>query len=145
MGAWGVKGIESDEGLDALDSLTNLTGDRTEVGSNEFIDHLLAEEYVGEDPDEDEFFFDTVVLATVDLLRASIETGTVTEHTAIRLVPEPRAVQALLVRVSAIQRAAPDREIKELWLESDSADEWQSSLDATATALASFLADLVIR
>ena len=146
MGAWGVKGIESDEGLETLETLVELAGDRPEVSSNEFVDHLLAEEYLGEDLEEDEFLFDVVTLATADLLRASAETGAVTEHTAIRLVPEKRAVEELLARVSALQAAeAPDREIKELWFESDSAEEWRAYLDTTAVALASLLDELVIR
>ena len=70
MGAWGIKALESDEGLDVVDVLREyLEGfeDKKEITLKEIIDLMIEEGMLGETFEEIEFLYDNTAMAVSEL------------------------------------------------------------------------------
>ncbi len=127
MGAWGIRALDSDEGLEVLSELADLVGDRDEVTLDELLAHLRAKGLLGPDPQEDEYLWDNTALAAAELLLESTDEGAIARDRmprAVRITPTAEGVDALADHLQVIHEAAPeDREIKELWADESAWEE----------------------
>lgn len=138
MGAWGVKALESDEGLDAIDILTNeYVPEHPVLDLGEIIELMKEEVMLGADFSQIDFLFDNTAMALAELYfqwkdGGKLEYGTeesvwnkVTGFTASK-----EALDFLLRQLTDIKNEVPDedgeREIVELWRDSN---EWSNHLD----------------
>ena len=70
MGAWGIKALESDEGLDVVDVLREYLEefeDKKEITLKEIIDLMIEEGMLGETFEEIEFLYDNTAMAVSEL------------------------------------------------------------------------------
>ena len=73
MGAWGVKALQSDEGLDVLALIEELAEGRASLTADELVDAVQEEGLLGDDPSEDEYMFDVAALALAEILTGDVE------------------------------------------------------------------------
>lgn len=143
MGAWGIKSLQSDEGLDVLDILENqYLAEHTAIKMEDVISVLKEEVMLGETFEQIDFLFDNTAMALAELYVEWLETGKlgydrgnqmsvwskVTDFTVSQ-----DAIDFLLRCLNDIRNEAPDedgeREIVELWRDSDGWKEWSNHLD----------------
>ncbi len=68
MGAWGIKALESDEGLDVIDILENeYIPEHSIVNLEEIIQLMRDEVMLGKDLTEVDFLFDNTAIALTEL------------------------------------------------------------------------------
>jgi hypothetical protein len=121
MGAWGIRALESDEGLEVLHELAALAGDRENVGLDELMAHLEAKGLIGPDAQEDEYLWDNTAIAVGELVLAGADSAPQADAPPrARVEPTEGALQSLVDYVETIHEAEPqDREIKELWTDEE--------------------------
>ena len=141
MGAWGVKALESDEGLDVLDILKNeYVPEHPVLDLGEIIELMKEEGMLGADFSDIDFLFDNTAMALAELYFQWKDNGKldydneeniwdkVTDFTAAK-----EALSFLLQQLTDIKNEVPDeddeREIVELWRDGDSWEEWSNHLD----------------
>ncbi len=141
MGAWGVKALESDEGLDVLDILKNeYVPEHPVLDLGEIIELMKEEGMLGADFSDIDFLFDNTAMALAELYFQWKDNGKldydneeniwdkVTDFTASK-----EALSFLLQQLTDIKNEVPDeddeREIVELWRDGDSWEEWSNHLD----------------
>ena len=141
MGAWGVKALESDEGLDVLDILKNeYVPEHPVLDLGEIIELMKEEGMLGADFSVIDFLFDNTAMALAELYFQWKDNGKldydneeniwdkVTDFTASK-----EALSFLLQQLTDIKNEVPDeddeREIVELWRDGDSWEEWSNHLD----------------
>ena len=143
MGAWGIRSLQSDEGLDVLDILENqYLAEHTAIKMEDMISVLKEEVMLGESFEQIDLLFDNTAIALAELYVGWFDTGKldydredrtpvwskVTEFTASQ-----DAIGFLLRCLNDIRNEVPDedgeREIVELWKDSDSWERWSSHLD----------------
>lgn len=144
MGAWGIKALESDEGLDVIDFLTeNYLPEHTTLKMEEIISALKGEGFFGETFEEIDFFYDHTALTLAELYVEWLDTGKLDyddkdEETVIwskvsDFTVSRNALDFLLRYLYDIRNEVPDeddeREIVELWKDSNSWEEWSNHLD----------------
>lgn len=142
MGAWGIKALESNEGLDVVDFLAdNYLPEHTELNLDEIISKLMEEGLVGESPECIDFLYDNSAMAVVELYLEWLDTGKLDHDTE----DEPKwgkvsdfsasisSLDYLLRCLNDIHNGVPDedgeRETVELWKDSSSWEEWSSHLN----------------
>ncbi|MEU5870663.1 nuclear transport factor 2 family protein [Glycomyces sp. NPDC047369] len=131
MGAWGVKALESDEGLEVLGMVEELTRGRDRVTADELVAAARAEGLLGDDPAVDEYLYDMTALALAEILIGD------TAHLAdpgfggTGFVGTPEGTAALIGWLSQLRDGPSDREFRELRMDAPQhADHVNSILDA---------------
>ncbi|RAV22314.1 DUF4259 domain-containing protein [Paenibacillus contaminans] len=128
MGAWGIKAMESDEGLDLLGVIKELLPCET-VDLSELMAKLRA----------DDFLYDETVLGLAELYLEFQENGGwdydyEEEERSLKQVraftADRAALEALLQHLkdiwNDIEEGSGERDLVELWQESSSWDEWRA-------------------
>ena len=147
MGAWGIKALESDEGLDVVDVLREyLKGfeDKKEITLKEIIDLMIEEGMLGETFEEIEFLYDNTAMAVSELYFDFKENGKLDydyddEETTFskleKFSSDKKSLKYLIDYLNNIYNKVPDedgeREIVELWYENGqnpSYEEWYNHL-----------------
>ena len=144
MGAWGIKALERDEGLDVLDILKNeYVPEHPVMDLGEMIELMKEEVMLGSDFSQIDFLFDNTAMALAELYFQWKDNGKldydheeaiwdkVTGFTASK-----EALAFLLRQLTDIKNEVPDedgiREIMDLWKNEDSgeiAPEWLEHLN----------------
>lgn len=152
MGAWGVKALESDEGLDVIDILANeYVPEHPEMDLDEIIRLMKEQVMLGEEPSQIDFLFDNTAMALAELYFRWKDDGRldycsrenvwekVTGFTASR-----EALAFLLRQLTDMKNQVPDedgiRESVEVWKDEDSEEinpEWAEHLNWLIDRLAS--------
>ena len=138
MGAWGIRALQSDEGLDVLDFLEKscLPG-HTALKLEEIITAMKDDGFFGETFEEIDFFYDHSALALAELYLEWPDTETFPDgelwSNIQKFTASGEALRFLLRYLRGIRDEVPDedgeREIVELWKDSPSRDEWSTHLD----------------
>ncbi len=144
MGAWGVKALESDEGLDVIDILANEYVPRHPVMDLGEIIRLMKEQgMLGEEPSQIDFLFDNTAVALAELYfrwkddgRLDYGSGENVWENITGFTASKDALSFLLWQLTDIKNQVPDedgiREIVELWKNEDSGEidlAWMGHLD----------------
>ena len=152
MGAWGIKALERDEGLDVLDILKNeYVPEHPVMDLGEMIELMKEEVMLGSDFSQIDFLFDNTAMALAELYFQWKDNGKldydheeaiwdkVTGFTASK-----EALAFLLRQLTDIKNEVPDedgiREIVDLWKNEDSgeiAPAWLEHLNQLIERLAS--------
>jgi hypothetical protein len=153
MGAWGILALESDEGLDVVDALARLVAGQPEgavvLTLGEMISLMKGEEFFGGDFEEIDFLYDNSAMALAELYLHFQENGELDyddEEEAGNLRKRVKSFTAdeasldfILHYLTDIRDEKPDadgeREIVELWRDSESWEEWREHLAALVTRL----------
>lgn len=147
MGAWGIKTLESDEGLDVVDILREyLEGFKNKkvITLKEIIDLMIEEGMLGETLEEIEFLYDNTAIAISELYFDFKENGKLDyddeeedETTFSKLEKfssDKKSLKYLIDYLTNIYNKVPDedgeREIVELWKESNNWESWDKHLDS---------------
>lgn len=134
MGAWGIKALERDEGLDVLDILKNeYVPEHPVMDLGEMIELMKEEVMLGSDFSQIDFLFDNTAMALAELYFQWKDNGKldydheeaiwdkVTGFTASK-----EALAFLLRQLTDIKNEVPDedgiREIMDLWKNEDSGE-----------------------
>lgn len=141
MGAWGVKALQSDEGLDVIDILTNeYIPEHPVLDLGEIIELMKEEVMLGADLSQIDFLFDNTAMALAELYFQWKDFGKLdygTEESVWNKVTDfmtsKEALDLLLRQLTDIKNEVPDedgeREIAELWKDGNSWEEWNNHLD----------------
>lgn len=146
MGAWGVKGLESDAGLDVVDFLEDHIPATKSLSLAEVIDWMREDGFF-RDGDVD-FLYDNSAMSLAELYLDFSEQGFLDydneeEEKSLRGITAFTADSAslgyLLRHLQDIRDEVPDadgeREIVELWRDSASWEEWRAHLLRLITQL----------
>ena len=147
MGAWGIKALESDEGLDVVDILREyLEGFKNKkvITLKEIIDLMIEEGMLGETFEEIEFLYDNTAMAVSELYFDFKENGKLDydyddEETTFskleKFSSDKKSLKYLIDYLTNIYNKVPDedeeREIVELWYENGqnpNYEEWYNHL-----------------
>ena len=141
MGSWGVKALESDEGLDVIDILTNeYVPEHPVLDLGEIIELMKEEVMLGADFSQIDFLFDNTAMALAKLYFQWKDVGKLdygTEESVWNKVTDfmtsKEALDLLLRQLTDIKNEVPDedgeREIAELWKNGNSWEKWNNHLD----------------
>jgi len=150
MGTWGIKALESDNGLDLLSFLEALYAGRLEMSLQEIISEAIAEGYLGEDHYDIDYLYDNTALSIAELLLMFKSTGELDydsddDNDSISLrkkkifTYDKKSIDYLLQYLTDIKAEKTDedevREFTALWKESNSYKEWSHHLDKTIRSL----------
>ena len=131
MGAWGIKALESDEGLDMIGILTDeYLSKHSILNLDEILELMKQEGMLGEDLSDIDFLYDNTAMALAELYfqwkddgKLNYDTDNsiwckVTDFTASK-----KALAFLLRQLTDIKNEVPDeddiRELVELWKDED--------------------------
>ena len=147
MGAWGIKALESDEGLDVVDVLREYLEefeDKKEITLKEIIDLMIEEGMLGETFEEIEFLYDNTAMAVSELYFDFKENGKLDydyddEETTFskleKFSSDKKSLKYLIDYLTNIYNKVPDedeeREIVDLWYDdgqNPSYEEWYNNL-----------------
>jgi hypothetical protein len=149
MGAWGHKALESDEGLDVVDfvrayiSSEYPTGEQIDLTLSELIPKMKEDGFFGETFDQIDFFYDHSAMALAELYFMFKKEGQLKyedeEDESKNLKKRVKSFSGdkisfefLLQYLNDIQNEVPDedgeREIVELWKDSNCYSEWSENL-----------------
>ena len=152
MGAWGIKALESDEGLDMIGILTDeYLSKHSVLNLDEILELMKQEGMLGEDLSDIDFLYDNTAMALAELYfqwkddgKLNYDTDNsiwckVTDFTASK-----KALAFLLRQLTDIKNEVPDeddiREIVDLWKDEESgeiAPAWLEHLNQLIERLAS--------
>ena len=143
MGAWGIKALESDEGLDVIDILENeYIPEHSIVNLEEIIQLMRDEVMLGKDLTEVDFLFDNTAIALTELYfqwkeerKFNYETENNIWKKVIDFISSKKSIDILLKQLIDIKNKVPDedgeREIVDLWYDdgqNPSYEEWYNHL-----------------
>ena len=77
MGAWGVRALDSDEGLDVFDEFTDYCIENDEIKMGDLIEHFKETGFLPEKPEEIDFLYDHTVMVLAELLEEYHKNGKV--------------------------------------------------------------------
>ncbi|MNI61711.1 hypothetical protein D3C73_1169960 [compost metagenome] len=142
MGAWGIKGLESDEGLDVVDFLRDRIPDHLSLELSELITVMKEEGLLGSTFEEIDFYYDNTALALAELYLMFQETGKLDydhedEKKSLRTIrsftADEASLRLILRYLTDIRDEVPDedgeREIVELWRDSPNWEAWKVHLE----------------
>lgn len=141
MGSWGVKALESDEGLDVIDILTNeYVPEHPVLDLGEIIELMKEEVMLGADFSQIDFLFDNTAMALAELYFqwkdvSKLDYGTEESvwNKVTDFMTSKEALDLLLRQLTDIKNEVPDedgeREIAELWKNGNSWEKWNNHLD----------------
>jgi hypothetical protein len=143
MGAWGIKALESDEGLDVIDILENeYIPEHSIMNLEEIIQLMRDEVMLGKDLTEVDFLFDNTAIALTELYfqwkeerKFNYETENNIWKKVTDFISSKKSIDILLKQLIDIKNKVPDedgeREIVELWYDNGqnlSYEEWYKHL-----------------
>ena len=147
MGAWGIKALESDEGLDVVDVLREYLEefeDKKEITLKEIINLMIEEGMLGETFEDIDFLYDNTAIAISELYFDFKENGKLDydyddkETTFSKLEKfssDKKSLKYLIDYLTNIYNKVPDedgeREIVDLWYENGqnpNYEEWYNHL-----------------
>ena len=143
MGAWGIKALESDEGLDVIDILENeYIPEHSIVNLEEIIQLMRDEVMLGKDLTEVDFLFDNTAIALTELYfqwkeerKFNYETENNIWKKVTDFISSKKSIDILLKQLIDIKNKVPDedgeREIVDLWYDdgqNPSYEEWYNHL-----------------
>lgn len=143
MGAWGIKALESDEGLDVIDILENeYIPEHSIMNLEEIIQLMRDEVMLGKDLTEVDFLFDNTAIALTELYfqwkeerKFNYETENNIWEKVTDFISSKKSIDILLKQLIDIKNKVPDedgeREIVDLWYENGqnpSYEEWYNHL-----------------
>ena len=147
MGAWGIKALESDEGLDVVDVLREYLEkfeDKKDITLKEIIDLMIEEGMLGETFEDIDFLYDNTAIAISELYFDFKENGKLDydyddEETTFskleKFSSDKKSLKYLIDYLTNIYNKVPDedgeREIVELWYENGqnpNYEEWYNHL-----------------
>lgn len=140
MGSWGIKALESDNGLDVRDCLNDYLTKYTSIKLEDMVVVMKDEGMLGRTSEEIDYLYDNTAMALVELYVEWLDTGRLAHGEensvytkVIDFTASREALDFLLHYLYDIRNEVPDedgiREIVELWKESDSWEEWSNHLD----------------
>lgn len=156
MGAWGHKALDSDAGLDVVDLISDYISSKYAntkqvfLTLSELIEVMRDKGFFGETFTEIDFYFDNSAMALTELYLMFKTTGFLDyedeDNEALDLkkrvkafAGDPESFDFLLHYLRDIQNEVPDedeeREIVELWKESENYSEWKENLDYLVSAI----------
>ena len=145
MGAWGIKALESDEGLDVIDILENeYIPEHSIVNLEEIIQLMRDEVMLGKDLTEVDFLFDNTAIALTELYfqwkeerKFNYETENNIWKKVTDFISSKKSIDILLKQLIDIKNKVPDedgeREIVELWYndgQNPNYEEWYNHLSS---------------
>ena len=143
MGAWGIKALESDEGLDVIDILENeYIPEHSIMNLEEIIQLMRDEVMLGKDLTEVDFLFDNTAIALTELYfqwkeerKFNYETENNIWEKVTDFISSKKSIDILLKQLIDIKNKVPDedgeREIVELWYDNGqnpNYEEWYNHL-----------------
>lgn len=143
MGAWGIKALESDEGLDVIDILENeYIPEHSIMNLEEIIQLMRDEVMLGKDLTEVDFLFDNTAIALTELYfqwkeerKFNYETENNIWKKVTDFISSKKSIDILLKQLIDIKNKVPDedgeREIVELWYDNGqnpNYEEWYKHL-----------------
>ena len=152
MGAWGIKALESDEGLDVIDILENeYIPEHSIVNLEEIIQLMRDEVMLGKDLTEVDFLFDNTAIALTELYfqwkeerKFNYETENNIWEKVTDFISSKKSIDILLKQLIDIKNKVPDedgeREIVDLWYndgQNPSYEEWYNHLGSLIEKLKS--------
>ncbi|WP_109528656.1 MULTISPECIES: hypothetical protein [Nocardia] len=114
MGAWGVKALESDEGLEVLALVEEISDGRDEVTADELVNTVRAEGLLGVDPAEDEYLYDVTALALAEILTGDTAQLADPMFAGTTFVTTSQGTCALITWLTQLRDAGDEREFREL-------------------------------
>jgi hypothetical protein len=114
MGSWGVRALESDEGLEVLALVEGLTRGRDQVTADDLAGAARDEGLLGDDPTVDEYLYDVTALALAEILTGVTEQLADPDFGGTVFVATPEGTAALIAWVTQLRDGDPDREFREL-------------------------------
>lgn len=142
MGAWGIKALESDAGLDVIDFLEDFYKDKTTLVLSDIIVAFIIEGFLGKTRAEIDFYFDNTAVALAELYLMFQEAGELDydheeEGVSLRkktmFVADAESLELLFQYLMDIKNEKPDedgeREYVELWKDSPSYEQWKAHLE----------------
>ena len=152
MGAWGIKALESDEGLDVIDILENeYIPEHSIMNLEEIIQLMRDEVMLGKDLTEVDFLFDNTAIALTELYfqwkeerKFNYETENNIWEKVTDFISSKKSIDILLKQLIDIKNKVPDedgeREIVDLWYDdgqNPSYEEWYNHLGSLIEKLKS--------
>ena len=143
MGAWGIKALERDEGLDVIDILKNeYIPEHSIMNLEEIIQLMRDEVMLGKDLTEVDFLFDNTAIALTELYfqwkeerKFNYETENNIWEKVTDFISSKKSIDILLKQLIDIKNKVPDedgeREIVDLWYndgQNPSYAEWYNHL-----------------
>lgn len=143
MGAWGIKALESDEGLDVIDILENeYIPEHSIMNLEEIIQLMRDEVMLGKDLTEVDFLFDNTAIALTELYfqwkeerKFNYETENNIWKKVTDFISSKKSIDILLKQLIDIKNKVPDedgeREIVSLWYDdgqNPNYEEWYNHL-----------------
>ena len=137
MGAWGVKALDSDEGLDVLDEFTDYCIENDEIKIGDLLEYFKEAGLLPENPEEIDFTYDHTVMVLGELLKEYNDTGKViinyendedeeVEEEVTNISFDKENISYLIEQISDILNPKGEvHETYELWEDSDSFQEWK--------------------
>jgi hypothetical protein len=138
MGSWGIKALESDNGLDVIDFLKEHIPHDFNWKLSKIISELKGE-LLGETFDEIDFLYDNTAMAIAELYFMFKDTGELNydddkEERSLKNIKtftaDKKSLEYILKYLTDIKNNVPDedgvREMTELWGDDE---EWQNHLD----------------
>lgn len=152
MGAWGIKALESDEGLDVIDILENeYIPEHSIMNLEEIIQLMRDEVMLGKDLTEVDFLFDNTAIALTELYfqwkeerKFNYETENNIWEKVTDFISSKKSIDILLKQLIDIKNKVPDedgeREIVDLWYDNGqnpNYEEWYNQLGSLIEKLKS--------
>lgn len=142
MGAWGIKALESDAGLDVIDFLEDYYDGKKDLILSEIIELFLKEDFLSNDENNIDFLYDNSAISLAELIimfnkNGEFDYDNENDNLSLRKKKtfkiDQNSIKFILKYLSDIKNEKPDedgiREYVELWKESDSYDKWKQHLD----------------
>lgn len=114
MGSWGVKALESDEGLEVLAMVEDAASGRDAVTADELVTLARDVGLLGDDPAEDEYLYDMTALALAEILTGDTAQLADPGFGGTVFVPTAEGTAVLAAWVTQLRDGDPDREFREL-------------------------------
>ena len=137
MGAWGVRALDSDEGLDVFDEFTDYCIENDEIKIGDLLEHFREAGFLPENPDEIDFLYDHTVMVLAELLEEYHKNGKVIinyendddediEEEITNISFDKENVSLLIEQISDILSPKGEmHETYELWEDSKSFQKWK--------------------
>ncbi|NMH87977.1 DUF4259 domain-containing protein [Flavivirga algicola] len=148
MGNWGIKALESDNGLDFIGFLEEFYAEKLELSLSEIITILIKADFLSDDRNNIDYLYDNTAISLAELFLMFKEKGELDydnedERVSLRkktqFKSDKESIEFTLQYLTDIKNEKPDedgeREFVELWKESDSYDKWQEHLNGLITGL----------
>lgn len=146
MGAWGIKALESDAGLDVIDFLEDYYNSKENLVLSEIITQFLKEGFLTEDKNDIDFYYDNSIMSLAELVimfteNRELDYDNEDENRSLRkkrtFKIDMKSLEFILQYLVDIKNEKPDengeREYVELWKKSDFYEDWKRHLESLIT------------